>query len=144
LSHRIADSHDLNAMAQMELIDQWYGEQVAYLLERLASIPEGNGTLLDNTLVVWSNEIANGVTYAQAGATHRMGRTPWMFAGGGNFAFPTGRYIRYNQPDDMNEANPAMWEVHHHRVLVSIGQAFGLDIQSYGDLDQGAGPAPLL
>lgn len=144
LSHRIADNHDKTAMAQMEVIDRWYAEQVAYLLERLSSIPEGDGTLLDNTLVVWSNEIANGVTYAKPGKTHLMGRTPFMLAGGGNFAFTTGRYLRYGQPADPNVTDPKSWELHHHRVLVSICQAFGLEVDTYGDLDQGSGPAPRL
>lgn len=144
LTHRIADQHDTQALQELEVIDRWYGGQVAYLLERLSAIPEGDGSLLDNTLVVWGNEIANGVTYETRGKTHLMGRIPWMMAGGGNFAFPTGRYLRYEQPADMNETDPSRWPVHHHRVLVAIAQAFGLAIESYGDLDQGQGGPPLL
>lgn len=39
---------------------EWYGAKVAQLVDRLASIPEGEGTLLDNTLVVWISEFGNG------------------------------------------------------------------------------------
>jgi hypothetical protein len=38
----------------------WYAEQVAYLARALERLPEGEGTVLDNTLVVWGNEIATG------------------------------------------------------------------------------------
>jgi hypothetical protein len=41
-------------------INVWYAEQVAMLARGLARIPEGEGTALDNTLIVWGNEIATG------------------------------------------------------------------------------------
>ncbi len=34
-------------------IYNWFGSNFAYLLERLASVKEGDGTLLDNTVVLW-------------------------------------------------------------------------------------------
>src|SRR5262249_47141459 len=43
-------------------MNRWYAAQVARLASALASVPEpgGNGTVLDNTLIVWANEQGNG------------------------------------------------------------------------------------
>ncbi|MEZ4436640.1 MAG: hypothetical protein R3F65_29925 [bacterium] len=42
----------------------WYSEQLAYLLDRLDAVPEGDGTLLDHTLVLAFNELSRGSTPA--------------------------------------------------------------------------------
>ncbi len=39
---------------------RWYTEMFVYLLQQLASIPEGDGTMLDNTLVLWLSEFGDG------------------------------------------------------------------------------------
>jgi hypothetical protein len=41
-------------------INVWYAQQVAYLARALDRLPEGEGTVLDNTLMVWGNEVATG------------------------------------------------------------------------------------
>lgn len=41
-------------------INQWYVELIRGLCQRLIAMPDGNGTLFDNTLVVWGNELATG------------------------------------------------------------------------------------
>jgi hypothetical protein len=46
--------------AKVLAINVWYAEQVAALAHALEQIPEGEGTALDNTLVVWGNELATG------------------------------------------------------------------------------------
>ena len=57
-------SHEPNAklssQEKLTKIDKWFCEQVAYLAKRLAETPEpgGPGSLLDNTLIVWTNELA--------------------------------------------------------------------------------------
>ena len=38
----------------------WYAERFAELLDLLDAIPEGGGTMLDHTLVVWTNELSTG------------------------------------------------------------------------------------
>jgi hypothetical protein len=97
-------------------VDTWYSEQFAYLLEQLASIPEGDGTLLDNTLVVWGRELGIASGHAREPA-------PLVIAGRAGGAVTTGRF------DDNGGAG-------HHRMLVSVCNAMGLDeITSYGNLD---------
>lgn len=46
-----------DAAAQLLAINTWQASQVAAFLDRLEAVPEGDGTLLDHTLVLWTNEI---------------------------------------------------------------------------------------
>ena len=46
------------AIDYMTTVYTWYSQQVADFLAELDSIPEGDGTLLDNTLVVWGSELS--------------------------------------------------------------------------------------
>ena len=62
LSHA-GDSNE-SQQAQWEQMLVWYSEQLAYLLQRLASVPEGEGTMLDNTIVLCVNEISRGNTHS--------------------------------------------------------------------------------
>lgn len=41
-------------------IKAWYTEHLARLIEQLASVPEGSGTLLDNTIIFVGSDLANG------------------------------------------------------------------------------------
>ena len=55
LSHK--EDNEREAQAQLTRINKWYCEQLAYLAKRLAETPEpgGDGSVLDNTLLVWTN-----------------------------------------------------------------------------------------
>jgi hypothetical protein len=46
--------------AKVLKINLWHAQQVAHLGRALAALPDGDGNLLDNTLVVWGNELATG------------------------------------------------------------------------------------
>jgi hypothetical protein len=81
-------SHDTGAGPDQARIDQIYVEQLSALLTKLKSVPEGNGTLLDNTLVVFINECAHG-------NEHTIERMPVLFAGGKNLGLQGGQYLKY-------------------------------------------------
>ncbi len=117
-----APDSDTASWEKVIKIRTWYAEKFASLLDKLAAVPEGNGTLLDNTLVVWGSElgIAN---------THSFKSTPFVVAGGAAGAMPMGRYLEYNE------------QVQHNRLLVAICNAMGLtDVTSFGNTDNGTGP----
>ena len=59
-------------------INKWYCEQLAYLAKRLAETPEpgGDGSLLDNTLIVWTNELGKG-------NSHTLDNIPFVLVGNG-------------------------------------------------------------
>jgi hypothetical protein len=112
-------SHDgQDRRAELTAIDNWYAKQVLYLLQQLDSVKEGNGTLLDNTLVVVGRELGS--------TAHRMERTPFIMAGGGSFGVKTGRWLSFDgQP--------------HAKLLVSIGKLMGLEMNSFGNRDKDSG-----
>src|SRR5213080_1970349 len=62
--HGLSHEPDKNeeAVAKLVKINQWFSGELKYLLQKLANTPEpgGAGSLLDNTLVVWTNELGKG------------------------------------------------------------------------------------
>jgi len=96
-------------------IHHWFGQNFAYLLERLASITEGDGTMLDNTVVLWVSEI-------QEPPTHNQTKIPFMLAGGKNAGLKTGRWLQVpSQP--------------HNNLLVSMLNVFGGAETTFGHPD---------
>jgi hypothetical protein len=117
--HHTISHLDGDNTAELLAIDQWYAARFVDLLRALDSIQEGDGTLLDNTLVVWGREMGQ--------TNHRMSPWPGIFAGGARGGLTTGRYLNFdNEP--------------HAKALVSIAQIMGLDIDSVGDIDPSSGP----
>ena len=104
LSHRSFD--DDTANEELVKINRWYADQFAYLIDRLDSIPEGDGTVLDHTVVIWTNELGEG-------NSHTRNNVPIVMAGGANGFFETGRYHTFDQRE-------------HNDLLVSLCQAMGL------------------
>ena len=121
LSH--LGNSDPTMTSTITAINTWYAEEVAYLLSRLDAVPEGDGTLLDNTLVVWGNELSRG-------NTHGHDPVPFVLAGGAGGAFETGRWLQV-------DGHP------HNRLLVSLCHAMGVDdIDTFGTTDPGSGGLP--
>lgn len=114
--------HDgIDERTKLQAIDTWYSQQVAYLFGKLDAVNEGNGTLLDNTLVVWGHE--NGTT------AHNGDNAPFMLAGKAAGALPkTGRYLNF----------PA--KTPHAKLLVSVAQLMGLPLTSIGNIKMNSGP----
>lgn len=98
---------------------QWYAGEVAYLLDKLAAIPEAGGTMLDNTLVVWMNEMGTG--------NHLETNTPWVIAGNVDGHFKTDHMVSV-------PGTP------HNRLLLSLCHAMGLNETTFGDPDYGSDP----
>jgi Protein of unknown function (DUF1552) len=117
-----APDSDNDSWEKVIKIRTWYAEKFASLLDKLDAVKEGDGTLLDNTLVVWGSEL--GISN-----THSFKSTPFVIAGGAAGAIPMGRYLEYNE------------QVQHNRLLVGICNAMGLsDVQKFGNVDNGSGP----
>ncbi|MGQ0507152.1 MAG: DUF1552 domain-containing protein [Myxococcaceae bacterium] len=112
----------------------WYTEQVAYFMSRLAAIPEGNGSVLDNTLILWGNELGDAAGHANL-------EVPTILAGGAAGKLKMGRYLnlRPTTSDPLAGWNgfgqKAPQATAHNRLLVTIAQAFGQNIQTFGHPD---------
>ena len=116
LSHH--SNNDTVEQGYLVQIGNWYAEQYAYLLRALRSIPEGDGTLLDNTLVVWGTEVSTP-------NNHSHDNIPFILGGGGYFR--TGEVVTFN-----NEP--------HNKLLVSMCNAMGLDDGVFNTNAYGTGP----
>ncbi len=69
---------------------KYYSDQVALLLDELASIDDGEGqTLLDNTLVVWMSEFGEG-------GSHDTSKIPVVLAGGLGGRLKTGQHLSFS------------------------------------------------
>ena len=86
--HEMVHGNSPGDLSTRHQVFRWYAEQVAYLIERLGSIAEGGGSLLDNTLVVWMSEFGNG-------AIHSTENIPVILAGNVANRLRTGRHVAY-------------------------------------------------
>lgn len=112
------------AAQAMTDLDAWHAGHVAFLLQQLDSVPEGSGTLLDHTVVVWVTELAT--------PTHQHWDVCTLLAGGCNGFFNTGRYVRYPRTLSNPLPNMALTGPPHNRLHVSLLQAMGQGDTSFG------------
>jgi Protein of unknown function (DUF1552) len=122
--HELSHEDDKNEKAQTSLIkiNKFFCEQMAYLAKRLSETPEpgGGGSLLDNTLIVWTNELGKG-------NSHTMDNIPFVLVGGG-LDFKMGRAVKYNK-------------VAHNRLLMALAHGFGHRVKAFGNPNHcGDGP----
>ena len=114
--HELSHEPDTNAKAQEKLtkINKWFCEQLAYLAKRLAETPEpgGPGSLLDNTLILWTNELGKG-------NSHTLDDIPFVLVGNG-LDFKMGRSVKYPK-------------VAHNRLLLALAHGMGHPIDKFGD-----------
>jgi hypothetical protein len=131
--HDLSHEGDSNAGAVESIIEinTWYARQYAHILQRLSEVPEGDGTMLDNTLVVWVNELGKG-------NSHTLRNVPFVLGGNvknddGTPHFRTGRYVQF---DGDNTSHNDLW--------VSLCQAYGIETDVFGDAAYCDGPLPNL
>lgn len=74
--------------AKIREINRFHIKQLAYLLEKLQSTKEGEGTLLDNCMIVYGSGISDG-------NRHNHENLPVVLAGRGGGTIDTGRHVRY-------------------------------------------------
>ncbi len=122
--HSLSHSDDGNTAGVQDFVDaeRWFTQQFVYLLDRLAELPnpDGDGSLLSTTLVVWAKEMGDS-------RLHDCNAVPFVLAGGGG-AFGLGRYLNFGGAS-------------HQKLLVSICHAMGLtDVTSFGDPNVSTGP----
>jgi hypothetical protein len=118
--HVLSHAGDGDAAAQEKLtkINIWYAEQFAYLLGKLASYREGDGTLLDNTVVMWCMEVGKGNNHA-----HRD--LPFLLAGSCGGRFRTGRFLDFQTSGAAGRP--------HNDLLIALAQAMGTQDTTFGD-----------
>lgn len=110
VSHHGSDATKLDKYTKMH---NWIASQIAYLMTKLAAVPDGTGkTLLDDTTIYWFNRHGDG-------DAHSNTNLPNVLLGGSGGYFAMGRYLQ------LPATNPT-------KVLISIANAMGVDVPSFG------------
>ena len=109
--HHDLSHHGGNAEKKEKIgrINRFHITQFAHFLHRLKMVREGEGTLLDNCMIVYGSGIADGNAHSH----HDL---PVLLAGRGGGAFQPGRHVAFSQNTPMTNLYLAMLE----RVGVSV------------------------
>src|SRR5205823_11340862 len=112
-------SHNNNSDGY-ERIARCHLRQLAYLATRLDSMPEGSGTVLDNSCLMFLSNM-------WIGRKHDNTRLPLVLAGGLGGALQTGRTLDYIQAGDDNRKMSSLY--------LSIMDRMGIKLDSFGDAE---------
>lgn len=112
LSHDPDDNKE--SYEKLKKINTWFCGELAYLAKRLSETPEagGEGSMLDNTLIVWTNELGKG-------NSHTLDNIPCVIVGGA-LGFKMGRHLKLDK-------------VAHNRLWMTLAHAMGhQDLKIFG------------
>ena len=115
-AHHPASHNDQSAAYQR--VTHYYCSQLAYLASRLEAMPEGNGTVLDNSCLLFTSSMWSGTR-------HDAGKLPVVLAGGLGGTLPTGRVLDYASKGDDNRKLCSMY--------LSIMDRMGVTLDRFGD-----------
>jgi hypothetical protein len=113
--HSLSHEPDYNQGAQDKLrrINAWFAGELAYLTRKLADKkePGGEGSMLEHTIIVWTNELGKG-------NSHTHDNIPFLVLG-------TGAGFKMGQCHDFGGAP-------HNRFLLSLAHSFGHNLKTFG------------
>jgi hypothetical protein len=112
-------SHSNNNDAY-ERITRFHVSQYAYLASKLDAMPEGDGTVLDNSCLMFISNL-------WIGRTHNNSRLPLLLTGGLGGTLETGRTLDYINAGDENRKICSLY--------LSIMDRFGIKLDRFGDAD---------
>jgi hypothetical protein len=120
--HHATSHHGRNPekLEKLAKIDVYHVQLVSYYLNKLQSTPDGEGTLLDHSIIVYGAGLADGNVHAHV-------NLPTVVAGGGAGQLKGARHLRY--PKDTPMAN----------LLVTLVNMMGVPVERIGD---STGPLP--
>ena len=108
LSHHGGDEEKIE---KIKRIDIFHSEQLAYFLEKLNAIPEGDGSLLDHSMILYGSGNADGNRHSH----HDL---PILLAGNGCGTLKSGRHINYPKETPLNN----LWLSMLNRMDVDLAQ----------------------
>jgi hypothetical protein len=98
LSHHRNDEVKKGKLAQ---INRWHVEQLAYFMNRLKGMKEGEGSVLDHCLLSFGSGLSDG-------NTHSPENLPVILAGGGGGAVRPGAHVRVDDKTPMTNLYRSM------------------------------------
>jgi hypothetical protein len=111
LSHHGGDSAK---QEKIQKINQFHTSQLAFMLQKLKAIPEGDGTLLDHCMIVYGSGISDG-------NAHSHDDLPILVAGKANGTIKTGRHLRLPKETPLTN------------LYVSMLDRIGAKVDGFGD-----------
>ena len=69
-------------------LDRWYAKQFAYFIDKMKKTEDANGSLLDNTLIMYGSACST---------THNARNCPIILAGGANMGLKHGAYTKFEE-----------------------------------------------
>lgn len=117
-AHHSASHSDLSD--EYERISRYYCSQVAYLATRLAEMPEGDGTVLDNSCLLYLSNMWSG-------SKHDSTKLPLLTVGGLGGTLETGRVMDYLDKGDDNRKLCSLY--------LSIMDRMGVELNEFGDAE---------
>jgi hypothetical protein len=118
MAHHPASHDDLSDA--YERISRYHVQQVANLAQRLDAMPEGNGTVLDNSCLMF-------VSNMWSGSRHDSSKLPLLLVGGLGGALSTGRVLDFTGKNDDDRKLCGLY--------LSLAQKMKLPLRSFGDAE---------
>ena len=101
-------------LAEYKIINRWHVEQYAYLLAKLASMAEGEGTVLDNSMILFASALSDG-------HRHDPHKLPILLGGRGGGRVDSGQHLVYGEDHPLSN------------LYVSMLDAFGSPVEQFAD-----------
>jgi hypothetical protein len=117
-AHHPASHDDLSD--GYERVSRFYVSQLAHLATRLDTMPEGEGTVLDNTCLLFINNMWSG-------SQHDNSQLPVLTVGGLGGTLETGRVLNYRDAGDDNRKICSLY--------LSLMDRMGVELKQFGDAD---------
>jgi len=117
-SHHSSSHYD--KAEEYQRITTYYASQFAYLVQKLDAMPEGEGTVLDNSCLMFINNFWSG-------SKHESTRVPVLLSGGLGGTLQTGRVLNYQDKGDGNRKLCSMY--------LSLMDRMGVKLDRFGDSD---------
>lgn len=111
LTHHQGDKEKIEKVAQINL---YHLKQFTYLLDKLKTTPDGDGMLIDHSMIVYGSALADG-------QRHQHDNLPVVLVGRGNGTLRPGRHIRYKTETPITN------------LFVSMADRMGIPLESFGD-----------
>ena len=119
-SHHPLSHHQNNAgkLERLAKVNAYHVSQLAYFLEQLQSTSDGEGTLLDTTMLLYGSGMSDG-------HMHLPKNVPSLIVAGRNFGITGNRFLQYPPDDGTPLAN----------LQLALLEKLGLPVEKFGDSD---------
>jgi len=111
-------ANDLSRIEKLVKIQTWHAERFAAFVKKLASIPDGDGSLLDHSMFLYGSNMSNS-------DRHNGHPLPTILVGGGNGALKGSQHIELREPTPLANLHLTMLDKINARQD-SFGDSTGL------------------